>query len=87
MKADVWFEPKVVMEVVASEITVSPVHTCGEGMTGRGGLALRFPRFTGRWRTDKSPEDATTSEEVYDMYVRSLESRKKGGTRLPDASD
>jgi len=81
MKADVWFEPKVVMEVVASEITVSPVHTCGEGMTGRGGLALRFPRFTGRWRTDKSPEDATTSEEIYEMYMRSLESRKKGSER------
>ena len=87
MKADVWFEPKVVLEVVASEITVSPVHTCGEGMTGRGGLALRFPRFTGRWRTDKSPEDATTSEEVYDMYVRSLESRRKAQPKGSDGPD
>lgn len=77
MKADVWFEPKVVMEVVASEITISPIHTCAEGLTGRGGLALRFPRFTGRWRTDKAPEDATTSEEVYEMYLHSISTRKK----------
>ena len=32
------------------------------------GPALRFPRFTGRWRDDKSPEDATTVREVLDLY-------------------
>jgi ATP-dependent DNA ligase len=28
------------------------------------GLALRFPRFTGRYRDDKAPTDATTVQEV-----------------------
>ena len=28
MEMDVWFEPKIVIEVIASEITLSPSHTC-----------------------------------------------------------
>ena len=32
------------------------------------GLAMRFPRFTGRWREDKAPEDATTVAELVDLY-------------------
>jgi hypothetical protein len=31
-------------------------------------LAIRFPRFTGRYRTDKSPEQATTVGEILEMY-------------------
>ena len=32
------------------------------------GLALRFPRFTGRRRDDKSHTDATTVTEAVEMY-------------------
>ena len=33
------------------------------------GLAMRFPRFTGRWRDDKSPEDATTTRELVELFL------------------
>ncbi|MGZ3599523.1 MAG: ATP-dependent DNA ligase [Ktedonobacterales bacterium] len=59
---DVWVEPKVVVEVLASGITRSPQHTAGK--TGREpGYALRFPRVV-RIRDDRRPEDATTEEEL-----------------------
>ena len=67
--ADYWFVPKVVLEVIGAEITLSPTHTCARDIIEKGsGLAIRFPRFTGRWRTDKSPEEATTMEELVEMY-------------------
>ena len=77
MEADAWFEPKVVVEVLGSEITLSPVHTAAKGAVREGsGLAVRFPRFTGRWREDKSPEEATTTEEILAMYRRQLKTVK-----------
>src|SRR5215216_2425469 len=67
--ADVWFEPTLVVEVLGAELTLSPHHTAGWGiLKPDAGLALRFPRFTGRWRDDKAPTDATTVEEVLAMY-------------------
>jgi len=69
MEADVWFVPAMVLEITGAEITLSPLHTCAKGVIRpEAGLALRFPRFTGRWRTDKSPEDATTVKEIIEMY-------------------
>ena len=57
------------VEVLAAELTLSPHHTAAWGrLKEDAGLALRFPRFSGRWRDDKSPADATTVEEVLDMY-------------------
>jgi DNA ligase-1 len=29
---------------------------------------MRFPRFTGHWREDKSATDATTTDELVDLY-------------------
>ncbi len=65
---DAWVEPQYVMTVLADEITRSPVHTCARDETGAG-LALRFPRVVGFIREDKSPEDATTVEEIKKMYA------------------
>jgi DNA ligase 1 len=66
---DVWFEPGPVLEILAAELTPSPNYTAARGsLTHDGGLALRFPRFTGRWRDDKTPEDATTTDEMLQLY-------------------
>ena len=69
MIPDVWFEPHVMLEVVAAEITVSPNHTAGMGMIkDDSGLGIRFPRFTGRVRDDKDAEQCTTVQEIMEMY-------------------
>ncbi len=71
--ADVWFEPSLVLEVLGAEVTLSPIHPCAMDSIRKGsGLAIRFPRFTGKYRTDKSPQDATTSKEVVEMYQGQL---------------
>ncbi len=70
---DVWFKPTIVIEILGDEITLSPVHTCGFDVIREGsGMAVRFPRFTGRWRPDKSPDEATTEEEIIEMYRMQL---------------
>lgn len=75
---DVWFEPKIVIEVIASEITISPAHTAGLNSVREGyGLALRFPKFTGKIRDDKSPEDATTVHELIEAFKRQLKKKSK----------
>jgi len=70
---DIWLVPSKVLEILGAEITLSPIHTCGFGaIREEAGLAVRFPRFTGNWRTDKKPEDATTVEEFIEMYRKQL---------------
>jgi DNA ligase-1 len=69
MEADVWFEPELVIEVVASEITLSPIHKAAlNAIRKDAGLALRFPKFTGKIRVEKAVEDASTNEEVITLY-------------------
>jgi len=55
---DFWVRPSLVLEVVASEISVSPAHSSGYG--------LRFPRLIS-WR-EKKPEDATSVSEIAKLY-------------------
>ena len=69
MEPDVWFEPELVIEIVASEITLSPIHKTAKDIIRKGsGLALRFPKFTGKIRFEKDPEDASTDQEVVSLY-------------------
>lgn len=73
LEADIWFVPGIVLEIIGDEITLSPIHTaCFNAVRPDSGLAVRFPRFTGNYRPDKSPEDASTTDEILEMYKSQL---------------
>ena len=67
IEPSVWLEPKIVIEVLADEITRSPIHTAGKG-GDEPGYALRFPRLVAFREQEKKPEDATTVEELIEIY-------------------
>ena len=76
---DVWFEPGLVLEILSAELTLSPTYSAGWGqIKDDAGLAMRFPRFTGRWRDDKAAQDATTTEELVGLY-RTAQRAHAGG--------
>lgn len=60
IQPDAWLEPKLVIEVLADEITPSPNHTAG--------YALRFPRVIRFREGDKRAEDATSLRELIELY-------------------
>jgi len=73
IEAEYWFIPQNVLEIRGAELTLSPSHTCGIDIIGKDtGLAIRFPRFTGKWRHDKAPQDTTTVREIVSMYQAQL---------------
>jgi DNA ligase-1 len=75
IKMEVWFEPKIVIEIFSPEITLSPIYTTSLNKIKRGyGLALRFPKFTGKIREDKNAEDSTTIKEIQNIYKKQLKS-------------
>ena len=49
LSPDRWMRPGLVLEVRGAELTVSPIHRAAFGAVRPAtGLALRFPRYTGR---------------------------------------
>jgi DNA ligase-1 len=77
INADVWFEPVEVIEVLGDEITSSPTHPAGKGrLKGDAGLAIRFPRFTGKWRDDKDPTQATTVDDLIEAFEKQRQTRE-----------
>jgi DNA ligase 1 len=67
IEPSVWVEPQLVLEVLADEITRSPIHTAGK-VGVEPGYALRFPRLVSFREADKQPEDATTVQELIELY-------------------
>ena len=73
IEPDVWTVPQFVVEVAAAGITRSPRHTCGK-VGDEQGYSLRFPRMV-QFRFDRRPEDATTEQEVVDLYKSGVRGR------------
>ncbi len=67
IEPSVWVEPQLVLEVLADEITRSPTHTAGK-VGAEPGYALRFPWLVSFREGDKKPEDATTVQELIELY-------------------
>jgi len=76
---DVWLEACQVWEIRAADLSISPVHTSALGVKADGkGIGLRFPRFI-RIRDDKSPEDATSADQIVEMFEAQASVEKGGG--------
>jgi DNA ligase 1 len=72
IEPSVWIKPEIVIEILADEITRSPIHTAGafinKSEEREPGYALRFPRLVSFRTSDKRAEDATTVSELIEMY-------------------
>lgn len=87
LECDVWFDAVQVWEVKAADLSKSSAHRGAVGRVGEPdrGIGLRFPRFE-RVRPDKMPVEATSSEQILEMYY-AQDSVQGGGAGDDDDDD
>ncbi|KAG9044185.1 hypothetical protein FS842_001548, partial [Serendipita sp. 407] len=85
-KPDIWFEPKVVWEVLTADLSLSPIYTAAQGLVDQRGISLRFPRFL-RVRDDKNADDATGPEQIAEMYQRQALAQSKSKKKADGEDD
>jgi DNA ligase-1 len=85
IKPDVWVLPRYVVELQADEVSRSQMHPAGRTDDGPG-YALRFPRII-KERPERTPEDATTVEEVIDLYKMQGKGDTRGKRKAKDSDE
>ncbi|KAF7683790.1 DNA ligase 1 [Astathelohania contejeani] len=70
VQPDVWIENRVVWEIRAAGLSLSPIYSAGAKLMDGKGISLRFPRFI-RERPDKTCNDCSLSSDVVRMYYES----------------
>ena len=79
IEADMWFEPVLVIEVLGTEIILSPIHACAMDSIRKGsGLAIRFPRFSDNYR----PEKALRTQQLLEKYWKCIVINSKRSAKL-----
>ena len=86
LACDVWFDSVQVWEVRAADLSKSSAHRGADGKLGEAGrgIGLRFPRFE-RVREDKRPHEATSCDQILEMYYR--QDTVSGGAGYGDDDD
>ncbi|MHA1584924.1 MAG: ATP-dependent DNA ligase [Promethearchaeota archaeon] len=64
---DVWLKPKIIIEIMGDELTISSKADAGASPGESNGYGLRFPVYQRR-RLDKDIHQITTTKEIFNMY-------------------